>query len=230
MKFVKMQGCGNDYVYLDAVREPAVAAMMERADWAGRVVRMSDRHKGIGSDGVIVVCPPTAAGKSGGASVRMRMFNADGSESEMCGNGVRCVAKFAHDRLGVNARPMKVETGRGVLGIAYEVSDGKLVSATVDMGEAILDLEQIPIAIEHIRFPDPEWKNARQGEFDIRLPSNSSVRLIAVSMGNPHVVWFRARDLVGSERLERDVLARMGSEIETFKAFPRRTTSTRPLR
>ncbi len=124
-----MHGCGNDYVYLDGFTEPAVARKLDESGWSELVRRMSDRHKGIGSDGVIVVCQPSAEARAAGADVRMRMFNSDGSESEMCGNGVRCVAKFAHDRLAQRANPMLVETGRGVLSIAYELAAGKLWSA-----------------------------------------------------------------------------------------------------
>ena len=145
MKFVKMHGAGNDYVYLDAVTDASIEARLGAPDWSDLVRRMSDRHKGIGSDGVIAVCPPTREGRAAGAHVRMRMFNADGSESEMCGNGVRCVAKFAHDCLAVRANPMLVETGRGVLGIAYQVDRGAVRTATVDMGEPILELERVPV-------------------------------------------------------------------------------------
>src|SRR5688572_21801563 len=111
MRFVKMHGIGNDYVYVDAVSEPAIARRPRR-ELAGLARRISDRHTGVGSDGLILVCRPRAGVR---ADVRMRMFNSDGSESEMCGNGVRCVAKFAHDRLGVKRKPMRVETGRGVV-------------------------------------------------------------------------------------------------------------------
>jgi diaminopimelate epimerase len=195
---------------------------MERPDWPGLVMRMSDRHKGIGSDGVIVVCPPTAAAKAGGAQVRMRMFNADGSESEMCGNGVRCVAKFAHDRLGVNSRPMRVETGRGVLSIAYELNEGMLETATVDMGEPILELEQIPVDRRQLA-----GEGGRAG-FEIRDCESVAKDWQMVSMGNPHAVSF-ATELgggpVGSGGAEDPLegLRRIGRIIETHPAFPQRT-------
>lgn len=222
MKFVKMHGCGNDYVYLDAVREPGVVARMAGSDWADLVRRMSDRHKGIGSDGVIAVCPPTPAGRAAGAQVRMRMFNADGSESEMCGNGVRCVAKFAHDRLGLNASPMMVETGRGVLAIAYEVSDGKLASATVDMGEPILDLDRIPV--------DRGRLQGEGGRTGFGLPGIEGIAADwqMVSMGNPHTVSYATSLGAGAPgRGGSDdpllSLARIGPVIEHHPAFPRRT-------
>src|SRR5580704_2096089 len=103
MHFTKMQGAGNDYLYVDGIRNPLPH------DPPGLSRAMSDRHFGVGSDGLILICP------SERADARMRMFNADGSESEMCGNGIRCVAKFVHDH-GISTKPqLKIETGRGVL-------------------------------------------------------------------------------------------------------------------
>src|SRR4051812_4566110 len=139
MRFTKMHGLGNDYVYVDCVsqaapRDPAALS---------RVV--SDRHFGIGSDGLILIGP------SERADVRMRMFNADGSESEMCGNGVRCVAKYAFDHGLTTNNPMKVETGRGVLTLHLDVKAGKVERITVDMGEPILEAEKIPTAMSGSR-------------------------------------------------------------------------------
>src|SRR5205823_1334279 len=113
MRFIKLQGAGNDYVYLDCVRQAPPR------DPAGLSRVISDRHFGVGSDGLILICP------SERADVRMRMFNADGSESEMCGNGVRCVAKFAFDHGLTRNNPLKVETGRGVLTLHLDLRDGK---------------------------------------------------------------------------------------------------------
>ncbi len=213
MKFVKMHGCGNDYVYLDGVTEGGVLRRMEDAGWAEVVRRMSDRHKGVGSDGVIVVCPPSESGARGGAHVRMRMFNSDGSESEMCGNGVRCVAKFSHDRLGVRANPMLVETGRGVLSIACEVVGGKVVRATVDMGEPILELGRVPVG---------EGVLQRAGKGFSIGGSTAARDWQFVSMGNPHAVSFEAaRGLGYAQALE--LLRTLGPSIETHRAFPNRT-------
>ncbi len=133
-----MHGIGNDYVYLDAYTDPQ---LMSKKDLPALSRIMSDRHRGVGSDGLIVVCKPTERT----ADVRMRMFNADGTESEMCGNGVRCVAKFAYDRLGLRRSPMMVQTGRGILPIDYITEEGKLSIATVDMGEPIFSAEKIPV-------------------------------------------------------------------------------------
>src|SRR5512135_3337516 len=126
MKFTKMHGIGNDYVYVITFDQKAPT------DPARLAIAMSDRHFGIGSDGLILIGP------SERADARMRMFNADGSESEMCGNGVRCVAKYVYDH-GICRRPtLKIETGRGVLTLDLEVNDGRVRRVRVDMGEPIL--------------------------------------------------------------------------------------------
>src|SRR5687767_7366011 len=182
MRFTKMQGIGNDYVYVDASREkiddaPALAR------------RISDRHFGVGADGLILIEPSKVA------DVRMRMFNADGSESEMCGNGVRCVAKYAFDHGLSKSNPMRIETGRGVLSIAMKVIEGKVREATVDMGAPILALEKIPVNESKL---------------------NDEVRgATFVSMGNPHAVIF-VDDLTSLE------LNLIGPRVEHHPAFPKR--------
>ena len=129
MRFTKMHGIGNDYVYVDGFTENV-------ADPAATARKVADRHFGVGGDGLILIVP------SDKADVRMRMFNADGSESEMCGNGVRCVAKYAFDHGLTRSNPMTVETGRGVLALdlklAPEAAGGKVREVTVNMGEPIL--------------------------------------------------------------------------------------------
>src|SRR5208283_2208746 len=132
MKFTKMHGSGNDYVYVNGFTETV-------ADPVRLAREISDRHFGVGSDGLILILP------SKQADVRMRMFNADGSEAEMCGNGVRCLAKFAFDHGLATANPMKVETGAGILTLALHLHAAKVQSVTVDMGEPILDLPKIPV-------------------------------------------------------------------------------------
>src|ERR1700722_5080095 len=133
MKFTKMHGIGNDYIYVNGFTETV-------ADPAAVARKVSDRHFGIGGDGLILILPSNVA------DVRMRMFNADGSEAEMCGNGVRCVAKYAFDHGLTRNNPMKVETGRGVLSLALELGvDKKVKEVPVNMGEPILELEKIPV-------------------------------------------------------------------------------------
>src|SRR5262249_29540264 len=142
MRFKKYHGIGNDYVYVDCVNQPVPRDPVALAQ------RVSNRNFGVGGDGLILLCP------SDKADVRMRMFNADGSESEMCGNGVRCVAKMAYDHgLSRNNR-MKVETGRGVLTLHLETKAGKVEQVTVDMGEPILESERIPTTLPGPRVVD----------------------------------------------------------------------------
>ncbi|MBL8990715.1 MAG: diaminopimelate epimerase [Phycisphaerae bacterium] len=206
MKFVKMHGLGNDYVYLDAVSNPQIEMY---SDLPALARAMSDRHRGVGGDGIILLCRPTVPD----AEVRMRMFNADGSEAEMCGNGVRCVAKFAHDRLGVRRRPLRVQTGRGVLEIACELDGaGRVRAATVDMGRPILDLAGIPVDAGRLSAA------ANDGEFHLRHSGADGLAWTFVSMGNPHAVCFVA---------DPEAVARMGgladpSTIERHPAFPNR--------
>ena len=194
MKFTKMHGIGNDYVYVNGFAE--TVAEPEKI-----AIAVSDRHFGIGSDGLILIQP------SDKADVRMRMFNADGSESEMCGNGVRCVAKYAFDHGLTKNNPLKVETGRGVLPIALELAGGKVKQATVDMGEPILDLPAIPVDVSKV---------SKTGEHAYALPSHViALPGTFVSMGNPHVTFFV--DDVKAIDLEK-----IGPQIEHSPAFPRR--------
>ncbi|HEY7115243.1 MAG TPA: diaminopimelate epimerase [Tepidisphaeraceae bacterium] len=202
MRFTKMHGIGNDYVYVNGFTQ-AVAA----ADPAALAVRVSDRHTGIGSDGLILILPPTSPGL---ADVRMRMFNADGSEGEMCGNGVRCVAKYAYDHNLSKNNPMKVETGRGVLTLALEVHGGNVEQVTVNMDHPIVDLAKIPV--------DREKVVAAQREHEYRLSvaqGNELIDATFVSMGNPHAVIYTP-DVNSLD------LARIGPPLEHYKAFPRR--------
>lgn len=213
--FVKMHGLGNDYVYLDAVASPE----LDRRDDLPALARaVSDRHRGVGSDGLILVALPTPAGADRGAHARMRMFNADGSEAEMCGNGVRCVAKFAHDRLGLRQRPLRIETGRGVLTIDYrtEVVHGadRLVEATVDMGAPDLGLGNLDRAHARVLREGPG-----PAEIEIDLPEPRARRWRLVSMGNPHAVAYLDEPAETLAALARE----WGPRVERHPAFPART-------
>ncbi len=192
MRFTKMHGCGNDYVYIDGWEETV-------ADPAATAVAVSDRHFGIGGDGLILVLPDEDA------DVRMRMFNADGSEAQMCGNGIRCVAKYAWDHGRSRANPMRVATGAGTktLDLALD-AEGKVATATVDMGSPILDAARIPV-------------NVPQGRaVDVSIRTASRVfQMTCVSMGNPHAVIF-VED-VASVPLEA-----LGPQLETHPRFPER--------
>jgi len=234
MKFVKMHGIGNDYVYIDAFTSRELERRFEGRGGAELIRRMSDRHRGIGGDGVILVCAPVEGKQRENdrtpisADVRMRMFNADGSESEMCGNGVRCVAKYAHDRLGVHTRPMRIQTGRGTLSIDYEVANGKLTQATVDMGEPILEPDRIPVDQTKLRMP-ATLPNGRNVAVE-RRPNPQRLSAVEffsldidgetfhprfVSMGNPHAI-------VAEPGTSEKRLMEIGPKFERHGAFPNR--------
>ncbi len=210
MRFTKMHGAGNDYVYVDGFVESV-------DDPASLAPRLSDRHFGVGSDGLIVILPPDGPD----ADVRMRMFNADGSEAEMCGNGIRCVAKYAHDHDLTAARPMRVQTAAGVLNIDYTLDHaGKLAAATVDMGPPILDAPHIPVRLSDV---DRVINHSIKGLFDWPSPVGSAwcdqagldPRMTCVSMGNPHAVFY-------VKNLPAVPLNLVGPVIENHPLFPRR--------
>ncbi len=199
LPFTKMQGCGNDYVYVDGFHHdvddpPALARAI------------SDRRFGVGSDGLILVLP------SERADVRMRMWNADGSESEMCGNGLRCVAKFAYERGLAPRRPrLTAETGAGVLALDLDVRDGRVEAVTVDMGEPVLECARIPVA-------GPLAGAGRPVVDEPLAVGDRTLRVTCVSMGNPHCVTF-------VDDAKAFPVERYGPLIENHPAFPRRTNA-----
>ncbi|MDB5326567.1 MAG: Diaminopimelate epimerase [Phycisphaerales bacterium] len=197
-----MHGIGNDYVYVNGFAETV-------ADPATVAQKVSDRHFGIGSDGLILILPTPEA------DVRMRMFNADGSESEMCGNGVRCVAKYAYDHGLTKNNPMRVLTGNGVLSIALDVEAGKVKTATVDMGEPILELEKIPVQQAALG-RNAAIKKRGNHEYELTLEAKGvKTPATFVSMGNPHAVFF-VDDVAAID------LNVAGPAVENYPAFPRR--------
>lgn len=191
MKFYKMHGIGNDYIYFDCFKTP-VPNPSELA------IRLSDRHFSIGGDGVILLCPSNVA------DCKMRMFNADGSEGKMCGNGVRCVGKLAHDLGYVNGNICRVETLSGIKTLEFTFDErGNVESAKVDMGAAELNGEKIPSAF--------------RGEKVVGAPLEVGGRqysVTLVSMGNPHCVTFEDPDAVDLEKT--------GKLFENHPAFPER--------
>lgn len=198
MRFTKMHGIGNDYVYVNCFEERLPA------DPSALSVRISDRHFGVGSDGLILIGP------SERADARMRMFNADGSESEMCGNGLRCVAKYVYDH-GIARKPrLAIETGRGVLTVDLEVQNDKVSRARVDMGEPILEAAKIPTTLPG----DPPVNY-------LLTADASAFAVTCVSMGNPHAVIYVEDAWFGSP--DPDPVVRFGPKIERHAAFPRRT-------
>lgn len=195
MRFTKMHGLGNDYVYIDGFAHKPPANPVDVAR------RISERHFGVGSDGLILILPSETA------DARMRMFNADGSESEMCGNGLRCVAKYVHDH-GIARKPnLRIETGRGILMVSLEVHDGIARRVTVDMGEPILRSMDIPTTLPG----DPPVNAPLSVGDDLH-------HVTCVSMGNPHAVAY-VRD-VASLHLDR-----VGPLVEHHSAFPRRVNA-----
>ena len=211
MRFTKMHGIGNDYVYVNGFAEDV-------ADPAALAPVIANRHTGVGGDGLILVLPPSDGVD---AHVRMRMFNNDGSEAEMCGNGVRCVCKFAHDRGLADANPMRVETGRGVLTLAYTTdAAGKVDQVTVDMGEPILEPANIPVGIPDLKqIVNHSIRNLIG--WPAHLPPTwiddcgLDLRMTCVSMGNPHVTFF-CKDVA------KIPLEFVGPVIEKHPVFPRR--------
>lgn len=193
MKFVKMHGAGNDYVYVNGFAQ-------EVADPAALAREVSDRHFGIGADGLILILPSTVA------DVRMRMFNADGSEAEMCGNGVRCVAKFAYDHGLARKRQLAVETGDGIKTLQlYLDAAGRVARARVDMGRPRLTRGELPMT-------------GPPGEQVVDEPLavlDRSFSITCVSMGNPHCVVY-------VQDLESFPVARFGAALENHERFPRR--------
>jgi diaminopimelate epimerase len=203
MKFVKMHGAGNDYVYVDCFRERAPA------DPSSLAPLIADRHRGVGGDGLVLVQPSTRG------AARMRMFNADGSEAEMCGNGIRCVAHLIVARGHAPPGPVPIETGRGLLTVDVTRTGPRTSQVRVDMGAPILDAAAIPVAVTApgpvvdapcpALGPEEPWWTA----------CGLDPRMTCVSMGNPHVVFFcRDVDLVPLESV--------GPRLETAPLFPQR--------
>lgn len=198
LEFTKMHGCGNDYIYVVAMRARPV-------DPSGLSVRFSDRHFGIGADGLIMLAP------SHKADIQMEMYNADGSRGDMCGNGIRCLARMAYERGLVRANPMVVETDAGLKRVELRLEGRRVVSATVDMGEPILDGRDIPV-------------NADGRIIDYPLEVAGKHEMItAVSMGNPHCVVFVADD--GVFKLQDRDFAALGRQFEHHPFFPRRVNT-----
>lgn len=195
MRFTKMHGAGNDYVYVNCFVEPLPR------DPAALARQIADRHFGVGGDGLILIC------RSEIADVRMRMFNADGSEAEMCGNGVRCVAKYAYDHGLCPKTTLAVETGRGVLSLDLQVAKGQVDRVRVDMGEPILKAAAIPTTLA--------------GDPVVNQPlsvAGRELQVTCVSMGNPHCITY-------VEALSDEWVLGVGPRIETDGHFPRRVNA-----
>lgn len=194
MKFTKMQGIGNDYVYVNC--------FLEQVKEPGRVaVAVSDRHFGIGSDGLILIKPSKTA------DFEMEMYNADGSKGAMCGNGIRCVAKYVYDYGLTDQTRISVSTGSGVKYLDLEVEAGKVKNVKVDMGSPVLEAEQIPIQTDKRQVIDEPIE-----------VGGKIYRMTGVSMGNPHAVVY-VDDVKGLK------LEELGPKFEHHPCFPDRVNT-----
>ena len=193
MKFTKMHGIGNDYIYINSFEEKIVPDEMTE-----EIIAMSDRHKGIGGDGVIFILPSEVA------DARMRMFNADGSEGKMCGNGIRCVGKYVYDKGISHNNPLMVETESGIKKLDLEIVAGKVATVTVDMGCPSLVPTDIPVKLgvnKVVNYP-------------LKINDNEYF-ITCVSMGNPHCVIF-------TTNVDNIDLEKIGPLFENHPLFPER--------
>lgn len=190
--FIKYEGCGNDYIYIDCFdREPADEEKSKIS------LKLSDRHFGVGGDGVVFIC------KSDAADGNMRMFNADGSEGKMCGNAIRCVGKYLYEKRGLKKDTVSVETQSGVKTLKLIVDNGKVVAARVDMGKPILKPELIPAKFQGGK------------AIGVKVTLDREREITAVSMGNPHCVIFTS----GVKDMDIET---PGKIIENHEVFPDR--------
>ena len=192
IKFTKMQGLGNDYVYMDAIHQK-----IENESSLAQFV--SNRHFGIGSDGLILIC------KSDIADFKMRMFNSDGSEAEMCGNGIRCVGKFVYDKGLTDKTTVTVETLAGIKTLELNTKEGKVETVKVNMGEPILNPKEIPVISDE----EPVKNLMLEAE-------ERKFKFTCVSMGNPHAI-------TEVEDTDKFDVEKYGKVLEVDKAFPNKT-------
>ena len=194
LQFTKMHGAGNDYIYINGFTE-------EVENLAELSIRLSNRHFGIGSDGLVLILPSETC------DFKMRMFNNDGSESEMCGNASRCVGKYVYDKGMTTKTEVSLETLAGIKILKLHVENGKVNRVTVDMGEPILQPTQIPVSL--------------QGDKAISVPltiDNNEYAITCVSMGNPHAVVF-------TKNIDQLNLNELGPKFENNPIFPKRTNT-----
>ncbi len=197
MNFTKMHGAGNDYIYVNcfAERLPLDAPELAR--------RMSERQFGVGGDGLILICPTDRA------DAEMKMFNADGSPSEMCGNGIRCVAKYVYDHDISRRNPLNIESGGQVYTLELILQRGSVESVRVDMGEPILTPEHIPTILR-----SPAGSDEPIVDMPITV-ADRTIRVTAVSMGNPHCITF-------VDEATDDCVLGVGPKLEVDSRFPKR--------
>ena len=201
IKFTKMEGLGNDYVYVDCTKQN-----LENASNLAKII--SDRHFGVGSDGLILI------ESSKKADFRMQMFNSDGTEAEMCGNGIRCVGKYVYDKGLTDKTTLKIETLAGIKVLNLNVEDGKVKTVKVDMGEPILDYKLIPAK-------DGKVYKSRDGIkfYKVNINIEGDLKeLTCVSMGNPHGIDF-------ANNIEKLKIEKFGPIIEVDEHFPNKVNA-----
>ena len=192
LKFTKMHGCGNDYIYFNCFEQQV-------ADPEALSIRLSDRHFGIGGDGIVLICPSDVA------DAKMRRFNADGSEGKMCGNATRCIGKYMYEHGLISKPEMTLETLSGIKILKMTEQDGKIASVRVDMGKAILKPSEIPTRYE--------------GDTAVSVPltvDGTEYAVTCVSMGNPHCIVFVDQDVSTLD------LPKIGPSFENHDMFPER--------
>ena len=197
VKFVKMQGCGNDYVYIDCFQND-----ISKFDIQDLAVKISDRHFGVGGDGLVLIAPSDIA------DAKMRMFNADGSEGNMCGNAIRCVGKYVFENGYVNKETIEVETKSGIKTLSLNVKDNEVKSVKVKMGKAEFACEKIPVlyGTEKEVINKPLVVNGKE------------YNITCVSVGNPHCVVFCGK-------VDAVDVAKIGPEFENSEIFPERVNT-----
>ena len=193
IQFTKMHGLGNDYVYIDCTKQAL------EQDVSTLAQKMSNRHLGVGSDGIILICPSDVA------DFKMRMFNFDGTEAEMCGNGIRCVGKFVYDKGLTNKTEVLIETLAGIKKLTLKLEQGKVKKVRVDMGEPILEAEKIPVIakenpVNHLKLK--AW--------------DKDFVFSCVSMGNPHAITI-------VENVKEFEVEKYGKVLEIDSHFPKRS-------
>ncbi|MDD7403197.1 MAG: diaminopimelate epimerase [Butyribacter sp.] len=194
MKFTKMHGCGNDYIYVNCMEE-----MVPNPEKVA--VYVSDRHFGIGSDGLILICPSDVA------DFKMKMYNADGSEGAMCGNGVRCIAKYVYDYGLTDKDNIAIETKSGIKYLDLTIEDGKVAFVKVNMGAPILEPQKIPVKLgDKTCIEQPVTVDGKE------------YKITCVSMGNPHAVTF-------VEDTENLPMEKIGPAFENHEVFPDRVNT-----
>lgn len=203
MKFTKMHGCGNDYVYVDCTKE-VIPNISETA------IRVSDRHLGIGSDGLILIKASDVA------DFEMDMYNADGSRGKMCGNGIRCVAKYVYDHGLTDKTTITVNTLSGIKTLKLTVEDGKVSKVRVDMGEPELIPAQVPVKASVLGLADDRREAIVAEPLEIK---GRSYDITCVSMGNPHCITFIGEDV------RNFPLEAVGPVFEKHELFPERVNT-----